>query len=147
MKNQLITILSIILILSACSKSSTSTTPSGTSLNNTENQLLGNWYCSMEIDSINATKVDTVLSTGNPYVSFQDSLAANFPGTNTKAKDCTWAPGFVVGGSEVPGYWYYDESIQKLNLYGQSYSLISINGTNMVLEFSAAHHSYYYFHR
>lgn len=145
MKNYIITILSLCLILSACSKSST--TPSNSvTLNTTESKLLGYWYCSMEADSVNAAKWDTVLVSGTAYINFQDSIASDFPGTSSKAKDCIWTPGFVTAGAEVPGYWFYDEAVQQLNLYGQSYN-VSINGTTMVLSFMSAHHSYYYFHR
>ena len=133
MKNYILIILSLCLLLSACSKSGSSTTLSS-SLNTTETKLVGYWYCSMAIDSINVTTVDTAIAVGSPYVNFQDSLAANFPGTSGKAKDCIWNPSFVYAMGEVPGYWFYDEVVQQLNIYGQVFTIKTLNSTTLILK-------------
>lgn len=142
-------LLSLLVILSACSKSNDANS-STTNLNSIENAIKGKWFLKSKADSTyinNALTVSTVVYTkfqGIPYVELKTTKSPTSALGGTKAKDAVDA-GANLGSLELGapisitsnGYWYYDET-SKVIVWG-GINLVPVKATNTELELKASY--------
>jgi hypothetical protein len=148
MKAQTLSVLAAILLtLSACTKtsSSSSSTPM---LNSTETQLTGTWYLS-------SAKVTGLLDTtftgynNSCYIQFTTSHFSSSAPDNYKLAQQAF--GAVPGPSfpsASPEYWYYDPSVSKLVISPVQYSITTLSATQLIIvTSSSAQTNTYSFHK
>ncbi|WP_276133515.1 hypothetical protein [Polluticoccus soli] len=129
----------ILLVFAAsCKKSSTGNNPTST-LNATEQKLVGTWYLKKE--RLIQTPMDTTYTifSGKPYVKFTDAPYLDSAYKNRKrytdnAGMAIPSIGNMRGSTTFEEFgWEYDENSDQLIVYAFNYTIAAIDQKNLIL--------------
>jgi hypothetical protein len=140
-----------LLTFASCTKKSSSTGSGGgssVSLNATETSLLGTWY---EIKFEQRLPLPDLSYSDSVYTGYDKSCFVTFTkdpyfGTTTtsnagnyKNANLALSPGFLRSWpGAAPAWWYYNESTKFLQLGANSYEIISLSGSSLIIKSNKA---------